>query len=217
MKKTFKIAIADDQLLFRKGLLAMLKDFPEANIVIEAADGDELLEEMKKKKVDVVLLDLKMPKMDGFEVTEKINKKYPDVKIIILTSHNEESFIHHLIKKGAHGFIIKDQDIEIIVDAIYGVMGNGYYFNDRVSRAMVKGLIESDKIRPTFKKINLSQRELEIIKLMSKEYTAREIAEKLFISERTVDGHRERILEKTKARNTVGIVMYAVKHHLLDL
>src|SRR4051812_10283015 len=102
MKKTFKIAIADDQLLFRKGLLAMLKDFPEANIVIEAADGDELLEEMKKKKVDVVLLDLKMPKMDGFEVTEKINKKYPDVKIIILTSHNEESFIHHLIKKGAH-------------------------------------------------------------------------------------------------------------------
>ncbi len=217
MKRTFKIAIADDQLLFRKGLISMLKDFPEVNIVIEVGDGDELLEEMKKKKVDIVLLDLQMPKIDGFEATETISKKYPDVKIIILTTHNEESFIHHLIKKGAHGFIVKDQDIEVIIDAIYGVIGNGYYFNDRVSRAMVKGLIESDKIRPTFRKVSLSPRELEIVTLMSKEYTAKEIAEKLFISERTVDGHRERILEKTKARNTVGIVMYAVKHHLLDL
>jgi DNA-binding NarL/FixJ family response regulator len=217
MKRTFKLAVADDQLLFRKGLLSMLNDFPEMTIAIESGDGDELLEAMKKKRADVVLLDLQMPKMDGFEVTEKINKKYPDVKIIILTTHNEESFIYHLLTKGAHGFILKDQDIETVVDAIYCVTTNGYYFNDRISRAMVKGLVENDKIRPTFKKIDLSAREVEIIKLMSKEHTAKEIADKLFISERTVDGHRERILQKTKARNTVGIVMYAVKHHLLDL
>ena len=217
MKKPFKIALADDQLLFRQGLLSMLKEFPELNVVIEASNGEELLEEMKKKKVDVILLDLQMPKMDGFEATERIHKKYPETKIIILTTHNEESFIHHLLKKGAHGFILKDQDIETIIDAIYSVKENGYYFNDKVSRALVKGLMESDTIRPTFKKTSLTEREIEIIKLMSKEHTAQEIAYKLFISIRTVDGHRERIMEKTKARNTVGIVMYAVKHHLLEI
>ena len=113
--------------------------------------------------------------------------------------------------------ILKDQDIETIIDAIYSVKENGYYFNDKVSRALVKGLMESDTIRPTFKKTSLTEREIEIIKLMSKEHTAQEIAYKLFISIRTVDGHRERIMEKTKARNTVGIVMYAVKHHLLEI
>ena len=217
MNNQFKIALADDQVLFRKGLLSMFKEFPELNVVIEAGNGEELLEELKKKKADVILLDLQMPKMDGIECTERINKKYPEVKIIILTSHNEESFIHHLLKKGAHGFILKDQEIETIVDAIYSVKENGYYFNDKVSRALVKGLMESDTIRPQFKKANLTEREIEIVKLMSKEFTANEIAEKLFISVRTVDGHRERIKEKIKARNTVGIIMYAVKNNLLDI
>jgi DNA-binding NarL/FixJ family response regulator len=119
--------------------------------------------------------------------------------------------------KGARGFILKDKDIETIVDAIYAVIESGYYFNDHMSKALVKGLMAADVIRPTFKKAELSEREIEIVRLISKEYTARQIAEKLFISQRTVDGHRERILEKTKAKNSVGIIMYAMKHHLLEL
>lgn len=129
--------------------------------------------------------------------------------------HNEEGFIHHLISKGAHGFLLKNQDIEIVVDAIYGVIENGYYFNDSVSRAMVKGLVDNKKINSIFTEVSLTDKEIEIVRYISKELTNREIAEKLLLSVRTVDGHKGRILHKTKAKNSVGIIMYAMKHNLL--
>lgn len=215
MKLPIRLAVVDDHALFRKGLIALIKDFPEFEVVIEASNGEELLEQLKKKKVDVILLDLQMPIMDGIETTERLQGKSLETKIIIITMHNEEGFIHHLISKGANGFLLKNSDMEVVADAIYGVLENGYYFNDRISRAMVKGLIESKKIRPTFKEVSLSEREIEIIRLISKELTNKEISEKLIVSVRTIDGHKERILQKTKAKNSIGIVMYAVRHNLL--
>lgn len=215
MKLPIKLAVVDDHALFRKGLIALLKEFPELEVTIEASNGEELLEQLKKKRVDVILLDLQMPVMDGIETTERLQNKYLGTKIIIITSHNEEGFIHHLISKGANGFLLKDQDIEIVVDAIYGVIENDYFFNDRVSRAMVKGLLDSNKIRPTFKEVSLSEKEVIIIRLISQELTNKEIAEKLIVSVRTIDGHKERILQKTKAKNSIGIIMYAMRHNLL--
>lgn len=215
MKLPIRLAIVDDQNLFRKGMIAMIKDFPEFEVVIEAENGEDLLEQLKKKRVDVILLDIQMPVMDGIEATERLQGKYDGTKIIIITMHNEEGFIHHLISKGANGFLLKNSDIEIVADAIYGVLENGYYFNDSISRAMVKGLVNSKKIRPTFKEVSLSEREIEIIQLISKEMTNKEISEKLFVSVRTIDGHKERILQKTKAKNSIGIVMYAMRHNLL--
>jgi DNA-binding NarL/FixJ family response regulator len=217
MSNVIIIAVVDDQALIRQGILALFKDFPDIDVVIEAKDGEDLLQQLKKRKPDIILLDLQMPGMDGFETAEQVAKKYPDIKIIALTTHNEESFIRHLVAKGARGFMLKDHDIESVVDAIYAVLETGYFFNDRMSRALVKSLMASDSIRPTFNQVDLTERELQIIRLISKEYTAREIADKLFISQRTVDGHRERILAKTKAKNSVGIIMYAIKHHLLDI
>ncbi len=216
MNQTIKLAVVDDHHLFRKGLIALLKDFPEFEVIIEAENGEELLEQLKNKRVDVILLDLQMPVMDGIEATERLQNKYEGTKIIIITMHNEEGFINHLISKGANGFLLKNQDIEIVVDAINGVVENDFYFNDRISRALVKGLLSSNKIRPNFKEVNLSEREIEIIRLISKELTNKEIAEKLFVSVRTIDGHKERILQKTKAKNVIGIIMYAVKHNLLS-
>lgn len=216
MNLPIKLAVVDDHDLFRKGLIALLKDFKEFEVIIEASNGEGLLTQLKNIKVDVILLDLQMPIMDGIETTERLQNKYVDTKIIILTSHNEEGFIHHLIGKGAHGFLLKDQDIEIVVDAIHGVIENGYYFNDRISSTLVKGFVDSKKIRPNFKEVNLSEREVEIIRLLSKEFTNREIADKLCVSARTIDGHRERILQKTKAKNAIGIIMYAIKHNLLE-
>ena len=181
-----------------------------------ASDGLQGLERIERDQPDLILLDLEMPLMDGIETTEYLQRKYPEIKILILTMHNEEEIILHLIEKGAHGFLLKDQPIETLVDAVYAVIDNGYYFNDHISKIMVKGLVRSQKIKPSFIEVRLSSREIEVIKLICREYTNKEIADKLFISVRTVDGHREKILQKTKAKNTVGIVMYAIKNNLLD-
>lgn len=214
--KIIKLAVIDDQLLFRKGLIALLKDYEELDVIIEASNGKELLEQLKKTKVDVVITDLEMPVMDGIELTENVHNKYPDIKILALTMHNEDSFVIHLIEKGANGFLLKDYDIELVVDAIYAVLENDYYFNDRVSKAMVKGLVRSNKIVPKFNYIQITQREITIIELICKEFTNKEIAEKLFVSPRTIDGHRERIMQKIGAKNVAGIIMYAVKNHLIE-
>lgn len=216
MKNTVRLAVVDDQQLFRKGLVSLIDEFEELSVSLEAANGKELLEGLKTHKADVVLLDLEMPVMDGIETTENLRQKFPDIKVLILTMHNEEQIILHLLEKGAHGFLLKDNPIETVVDAIYGVIENGYFFNDRISKIMVKGLVRNNKIIPSFSPARLSEREIEVVRLICKEFTNKEIAEKLFISARTVDGHREKILEKTKAKNTAGIVMYAVKNNLLD-
>jgi len=211
-----RLAIADDQLLFRRGLLSLLKDYEELEVIIEACNGKDLLEQLKGNSVDLVITDLEMPIMDGIEATENIKKKYPDTKILALTMHNEDSFVVHLIEKGVNGFLLKDYDIELIVDAIHSVMETGYYLNDRVSKAMVKALVRAKQIIPTFNNAQLTKRELELIELLSKEFTTKEIAVKLFVSKRTVEGHRERAMQKVGAKNVVGLIMYAVKHNLID-
>ena len=216
MEKQISLAIADDQQLFRKGLISLLDDYPLINVTIEASNGQELLEKLEKHPADVVLLDIQMPQMNGIETTEHLNKKKPALKVLILTSHNEEELIKHLIVKGAHGFLLKDNSTETIVDAVTGVAENGYYFNDKVSREMVSDLLSSDTIRPTFFQASLSTREIEIIRLISQEYTNKEISEKLNISIRTVEGHRDHILGKTNAKNTVGIIMYAYRNNIIS-
>ena len=214
--KKIKLAIVDDQLLFRKGLIALIKSYEELDVVIEASNGQELLDKLKKRKVDLVITDLEMPVMDGIEVTEKIRQKYPEMKVLALTMHDDDSFVVHLIEKGANGYLLKDYDIELVVDAVYAVMENGYYFNDRVSKAMVKGLIKSKKIIPSFNRAQLTSREISVIELICKEHTNKEIAAKLFVSPRTIDGHREHIMQKIGAKNVAGIIMFAVKHDLVS-
>ncbi len=216
MKSKKKIAVVDDQCLFRQGLISLLKEYDKLDVIIEASNGKELLEKMKVKQPDVVLLDLEMPLMDGIETTVSIKSRYPKVKVIILTMHTDDEFIIHLLEKGASGFLPKDKDIEIVVDAIYSVLEKGYYFDERISKAMVKGLVKTKKTNPSFTAHYLSEKEIVIINLICKEYTNKEIADKLFISPRTVDTHRENILLKTGAKNTAGIVMYAVKNNLLE-
>ncbi|MCW3071102.1 MAG: response regulator transcription factor [Bacteroidetes bacterium] len=216
MKKSVKLAVVDDQPLFRKGLISLLKEFPDIKVIFEAGNGKELLEQLEKAKPDVILLDLDMPGMDGIKTTELLKMQFPEVKIMVLTMHSADMMVLHLIEKGAHGFLLKDTTIEIIREAIYSVRDNGYYFNDRVSKIMVSGLVKSNKIKPSFKTVNLSEREIQVIRLLSQEYKNSEIAEKLFINIRTVDRHRENILKKINARNAVGIIMYAVKNNLLE-
>lgn len=208
------IAVVDDQQLFRQGLISLLKETKNLNIMFEAENGNDLLEKLKVKQPDVVLLDIEMPVLDGVETTIRLKAKYPDIKIVILTMHDEEEMIVHLIEKGAHGFLPKNEDIESVVDSIFSVHQNGYFFNDRISKAMVKGLINSKKIKPTFNDIDLNEREMEIIRLICKEHTSLEIGEKMHLSTKTIDNYRLSLIKKLGVRNSIGLVMYAVKRGL---
>lgn len=214
IKKT--IAIVDDHILFRQGLLSLIKEFDELKVIFEASNGKELIEQLKLKQPDVILLDLAMPLMDGAEATSIIKQRYPEIKIIILTIHNEDGLIIDLIERGANGFLCKDSDIEIVVDAIYNVIENEHYFNDRISKTLMQKLSSTKKISPFYKTSRLTDKETEIIKLICKELTNKEIADLLCLSSRTIEVYRSKILEKTGVKNTAGIVLYAIKNKLLD-
>lgn len=213
--KRIKIAIVDDQQLFRRGLKSLISEFNEMQVILEAENGKDFIDKLEKKLPDVVLLDLEMPEMDGPQTLAYVKAKHPEMRVLILTMHNEESIIAHMVENGAHGFLLKNDPIETIIDAIHSVIDTGYFFDDRVSRALLTRLITGEKIKPKFTRVALSEREIQIIQLICEEHTNKEIAEKLNLSVRTVDGHREQILEKINAKNTVGIVMYAVKNGLV--
>ena len=210
------IGIADDQYLFRQGLLALLNEHEGLDVQIEASNGRDLLQKLRQRQPEVILLDLEMPQMDGAQTASAIRQRYPDMKVIVLTMHNEESIIINLIERGVNGFLTKDSDVEIVVDAIFSVMEHSYFFNDCISRTMIRSLVHSKKINPVFQQTSLSERELEVVRLICKEYTNKEIAEVFCLSPRTIDTYRESIMKKTKAKNTAGIVMYAIRHKLID-
>ncbi|HWY10378.1 MAG TPA: response regulator transcription factor [Bacteroidia bacterium] len=216
MKFKKAIAVVDDEILFRKGIKGLLAEFKHLEVIIEAEHGKDLLEKLRVQQPDVVLLDIQMPVMNGIETTEALRKRYPKLKIIIITSYGNKELMFSLIEKGANAFLTKNTDIKVIVKAINQVLEKGYYFDYETSQAMVAGIIESNKPKPSFKKPKLSGRELEVLKLICKEHTNREIADILCLSPRTIDTYRENIIQKTGAKNVVGVAFYAVRNKLHD-
>lgn len=214
-----KLALADDQRLFRKGLVMLLSDMAGVRVVLECANGEELLKGLKKTPVDIVLLDLEMPVMDGVETMHKLRAEHPALKVIILSSHDGENVIKHLMVLGANGYMPKNAEPDEIDMAIRSVAQTGYYFSDTVSNAMLHGLVKGKKVKPTFADIDpLSERELEVLRGICQERTTAEIAGKLFVSPRTVEFHRNNLLLKTGARNTAGLVVYAMANgHYIPL
>jgi two-component system, NarL family, response regulator DegU len=213
-KKT--VAVVDDHTLFRKGIVSILKEFEEIDVIMQAGDGKDLLNQLKHKQPQVILLDIRMPVMDGGEVIPIIREKYPEVKIIMLTQYFDDSTIYHFMEKGAHGFLPKEIDIEKVVDSIYAVIEKGYYFSEDVSRAMAKGAANKRKVVKPFAACTLTDREIAVIRLLCKQMKIKEIAEKLNVSPRTIDSYMEKIYEKTGAKSREGIVFYAIEHKLLE-
>lgn len=200
-----KIAIADDHPLFRRGMAAMLRDIEDVELVIEAGDGEELLDKLAGADVDVLLLDLSMPVMDGIEATRQLRQHYPHIRILILTMHDEEDLMDCLREEGAAGYLLKNASVTEISEAIDAVAAGGTYFNQP---ALLPPALPY--LRPT-PQVPLSERELEVLRLISEGQTAQEIAGKLCLSVRTIDGHRTRMLEKTNTRNTAELVALAVR------
>lgn len=212
-----KIGTADDHNLFRIGLSTLLEENPEFEIVLQANNGHVLLEAIPKANPDIILLDLKMPVMDGIEAAEVIRSEYPGIRLIALSGYDREDFIIHMMEKGIHGFLNKNSEPEEVETAIYSVMENGFYFNDHVSRVMLKALLIKKRITPSFNEdAELSEREQEVLELICQEYTNREISLKLCISVRTVEGYRTSLLKKVGARNTAGLVVFAYKNGIID-
>lgn len=216
--KKISIALVDDHVLFRKGLAAVLKTFESIEVVHQASNGVELLEMLKNVEVDVVLLDLEMQGMDGMQTTKKLNEAFPEVKIIILSMYDDDHFIQHLMELGANGYLLKDTEPEEVIIAVQSAYENGFYFNERVSKVVINGLIKKNKVKPVFRgNVKLSPRELEVLALICQEQTNVEIGEQLFLSSRTIEGYRNRLLEKTNTRNTAGLVVFALKNNLVEL
>jgi DNA-binding NarL/FixJ family response regulator len=206
-----KLALADDQNLFRKGMAMLLRELDGMEVTLECANGKDLLKAIAVVPVDIVLLDLEMPVMDGVETMKRMRTDHPGVKVLVLSMHSEEKFIVHLMELGANGYLLKTAEATEVENAIRSVAESGYYFSDMVSQVMLQGLVKKDKVRPYFNVIDpLSEREIEVLKLICAEKTTPEIAEQLFLSPRTVEGHRNNILLKTGARNVAGLVVFAM-------
>ncbi len=216
--KPIKTVIADDHKLFRKGLSSLFDDNPNVSIIGEASNGQELLNLLKEKHPDLILMDLKMPIMDGIEATEQVKSQYPEIKIIVLSMYEDERFIIHLLELGVNGYLLKNAEPEEMENTIDTVMARDFCFNDQVTNIMRKNLFGTKKGKPNFDtNVHFTPREIQILKLVCKELTNTEIGKELHLSSRTVEGHRKKILQKTGAKNTAGMVYFAIKNGIVDM
>ncbi|MCO6357949.1 response regulator [Roseivirga pacifica] len=213
-----KVALADDHKLFREGIRFILGQMEGLEVLFEVSNGAELLETLTEETPDVVLLDLDMPELDGIEVLKSLRPERTDVKIIILSMHSDQKMVAHLMELGANAYLLKDTTHEELEKAIKSVDAEGHYFNEFVSQAMLKGLMSKTKTKPTLKyNVDLTPREIEVLELICQEFTAKEIADKLFISHRTAEGHRKNLIDKLGVKNTAGLVMKAIKEGIISV
>ena len=210
-----KVGIADDHKIFRKGVILSLRQYTNLSFIIEAENGDDLLEKLATEMPDVVLVDLRMPGKDGIETTKAVSKLYPNIKILILTMYEDERFVSHLMENGANGYLLKNADPSEIRKAIVEVMIKGYYLNNFVNRVLLKKST-NNSIPSLNSEIVMSEKEKEVIQLLCREYTAAEIAAKMEISARTVESIKDRLMERFGTKNTAGLVFFAVKNNLID-
>jgi DNA-binding NarL/FixJ family response regulator len=207
--------ITDDHSIFRQGLKMALSDDHALHCIGEAGNGTELMELLQSLKPDVILLDLKMPGMDGMEATRLIRQQHPGIKILILTMHEDDQLVLHLLEAGANGYLVKNADADEIKLALHACKENGYYFSDYVSTLMLRSIVEKNKPAAQFKEeVVLNEREREVLLLVCEGQTAVEIGNNIFLSPRTVEKIKSGLFEKIGARNNAGLIMYAVKQGL---
>jgi len=210
------VCIVDDHNLFRKAMINLIKVFPRVGEVTEAANGRDFIEQSREKWPDVVLLDLEMPRMNGVETVEYLVPNAPDVKIIILTQHDSERYMLHMLEMGVHSFLLKNTNPDELERAIYAVVDKDFYQNDLLASVIRKSL--QSKLRSGRPQVDmaLSEREREIVLLICEELTHQEIGKKLSISEFTVRNHHRNILLKLGLKKTIGLVRYAYEHGLIE-
>lgn len=212
-----RVAIVDDHPIFRKGLIAQLKEFDHIEFVGEADSGEEFIDNAGKMKPELVFMDIKMPGMGGIETTAEVLKIYPDMKVVALSMYGEEEYLQQMLDAGAKGFLLKNIDKQELKRAIDAVMKGNSFFSEELLNIMTSLFVSGGSKKNGEDPVILSNRELEVLQLICEGLTNNEIAERLFLSNRTVDGHRANIIGKVGAKNTVSLVTYAIKHKLVKL
>ncbi len=216
-----KVAIADDHRIFRKGVILSLRHYSNIHFVLEADNGQELLDKLEagseEDRPNVILMDLRMPVKDGIETTKIINLTYPNIPVIVLTMHEEENFVIHLMENGANGYLLKSTDPEEIKNAIMVVAQKKIYLNNFVNRILLKKTQGRSRLIPSFTSpFKLTDKEKDVLMNICLEFTSSEIGKKMGISARTVESIKDRLMEKFGTKNTAGMVFFAVKNHLID-
>lgn len=212
-----KIAIADDHKIVRDGIISLIEEEPGFEIVGEACNGQEIVDLCDNNRVDVVIMDITMPGMDGIEATTEIKDRHQDVKILALSMLNEDQHIRNMIKAGASGYILKSAGRKELVSALNAIINDQFYFSDDATKSILQELVKPEvKKKGYTEEVHITDREKEVLRLIVDEYTNPEIADELFISVRTVDAHRRNLLQKIGAKNTAGLVKYALEQNLFS-
>ena len=215
-----KIFVADDHQLFIEGIKALTRDNAEVNLIGEAENGEDLLEQLKTNKPEVILMDINMPKMSGIEATKKIRQLYPDIKILALTMFDDTLYVSEMIKAGASGYLLKNAGKTELITAITKVFNGERYVSSEVSLKMIDKMNSAEHSStdrmPPVRKAEVTKRELEILKLIAQELTNAEIAVKLNNSPMTIITHRKNIIRKLGVKNTAGLIKYAMEQGMLN-
>lgn len=215
--EVIKVAIADDHKIFRKGVILSLRPFTNIKFVLEAENGEQLLEGIAASEPDVVLMDLRMPGKDGIETTRILSKQHPNIHVIVLSMYEDDRFVSHMMENGASGYLLKNAEPQEIRRAVMDVHEKGYYLNNFVNRILLKKSHAKQKAIPSLNnEITLTDRERDVLKFICMEFTAQEIAQKMDISPRTVEAIKDRLMERFGSKNTAGLVFFAVKNNLVD-
>jgi DNA-binding NarL/FixJ family response regulator len=204
------IAIVDDHQLFRNGLKFILENEEDLEVVIEASNGKHFLNFLKNYKPDVVLMDINMPEMDGIETTKQAIQLYPDLNVLVLSMYSDIEYYNTMIALGVKGFVLKDIDNKELAIAIRKVFAGGTYFSQELLLRLIKN-------KPEDEKIELTRREKEVLELICQGFSNQQISDKLFISQRTVERHRSSLLFKTDSKNSISLVIYAIKNNLVKI
>ena len=215
-ERRVNIALVDDHTLFRTGLRGLLSQRDDFAVVADLGSGEEFLAALSDLSVDVVFMDISMPGIDGVETTKRALQQCPALKIITLSMYGDDNYYSLMVESGASGFLLKDSDIEDVYSAVDAVMAGDSYFSSALLGSMTRNMSRlSDVVSQDDDA--LSDREVEILVEVCRGLSNQEIADKLFISKRTVDKHRANILEKTGCKNTANLVVYAIKNHLVEI
>lgn len=213
-----RIALADDHVLLRKGLAALVENLGYT-VLMEADNGQELMDKMSSGLLpDLILMDINMPEKDGYETTQWLNEKHPEIKVLALSMYDDETAIIRMLKNGARGYILKDSEPSELRNAMESVLTKGFYYSEMVTGRLMRTIKNMDDEQNTTRKtLNLSDREVEFLKLACSEMTYKEIALKMHLSPRTIDGYRDTLFEKLDIKTRTGLAIYAIKNGLVKI